>query len=257
MDSSRILRELLAAIPIVGAVIGAAYIVSRHRLQPFDAPTLLAYLIALVALMGIGELVLRYTLLYSLDRKVESLAKLSQALSSGHLAKAFLKDRSQFPPFANRVKDAREIYIMGISLQGMVGYHASIFLEKVREGAKIRFLVMDPTSQSVETTARGLYKANDPAVLRRDIQSTIGRITEMRELDGSAVELRLTNYVPSCGIVLVDPDKDSGVIIVELYPYLVSAASRAHFELTPADGRWYKYFRDQFESVWKNAKVPR
>src|SRR5205823_1746351 len=158
------------------------------RLQPFDAPTLLSYLIALVALMGVGELALRYTLLSSLDRKVESLTELSQALSSGHLAKTFLKDRSQFPPFANRVKDAREIYIMGISLQGMVGYHASVFLEKVREGARLRFLVMDPASRSVDTTAHGLFKANDPTVLRRDIQSTIGRITELREVDGSAVE---------------------------------------------------------------------
>jgi hypothetical protein len=194
-------------------------------------------------------------LLFALDKKIDSLAKLSDSISKGHIANLFLKDRDDFPPFATRVKNARQIWVLGISLQGLVSFHKGVFISKVRDGASLRFLMMDPDSQASDAKACGLFSATDPAVLKRDIRRTIETISELRQSDPAAVSLRLTQYVPGFGLVLVDPDRDNGLIIVELYPYLVTSSERAHFELTPSDGRWYKYFRDQFNSIWRDARA--
>jgi hypothetical protein len=59
---------------------------------------------------------------------------------------------------------------------------------------------------------------------------------------------------PMTELVLVDPERSHGQIIVELYPFLVTASDRPHFELSPSDAIWYSHFRQQFEAIWESAK---
>lgn len=174
---------------------------------------------------------------------------------TGHLADMFLKDRSQFPPFAERVGNAKEIWLFGTSLEAMVAYHSGVFVKKLKESASLRFLLMDPQSPSVDARAHGLFSASKPEILRGDIERTIARIRQMKHACGScSVSVRLTSFVPSHALVLIDPNSREGIIIVELYPYLVTSSDRPHFELTRADTKWYGFFLDQYESVWREAK---
>lgn len=249
---SRIAR-IISALPIFATVAGATFVVARHRISPYPEATLLAWLLTLVALLAIGELTQRYVLLESIERRLTSLSSLSAAIASGHLGALFLKKRAQFPPFEERVRHAREVSILGISLQGLVSYHSGVFARKISEGALVRFIIMDPSSAACEAKACGLFSATEPGVLKSHIEHTISTIDHLREGDGGNLRLRLTPHVPSVGIVMIDPAQADGVIIVELYPYLVTSSDRAHFELVPSDGVWYEHFRNQFEAIWNDA----
>lgn len=253
----RLLKEIFTAIPVFSSVLAAAYVINRHRIDPFSDTELLAWVLVLIAALGVGEIVQRYLLLFSIDRHVSALSETSETLLAGHVARFFLKDRSAFPPFDVRVKKSKQIWFLGMSLQGLVAYHQGVFVKKARDGASLRVLIMNPESPSCDAKAVGLFSATDPATLRNHIAGTINFCQKLKEDFNASIELRLTNFVPTFSLVLIDPDDSDGVIIVEMYPYLVTAHDRVHFELTPGDGEWYQYFRDQFEGIWRDAPARR
>jgi len=51
-------------------------------------------------------------------------------------------------------------------------------------------------------------------------------------------------------MVLIDPLTEDGIIIVEIYPYMLTSSERAHFELTRKDVRWYGHFLEQYQTLW-------
>ena len=102
---------------------------------------------------------------------------------------------------------------------------------------------MDPESTSVEARAHGLFTANEnPAALQGDIRRALSRIGEMQQAFNELVEVRVTSYIPSYGLILIDPDDGDSTIIVELYPYMLTSSDRAHFEITRRDTRWFLHF---------------
>src|SRR5258708_4881380 len=113
---------------------------------------------------------------------------------------------------------------------------------------------MDPHSPSVQARAHGLFSATEER-LRKDIQMTLDKIADMRRHWRNSVIVKGTSFVPSFGMVLIDPLTEDGVIIVEIYPYMLTSSERAHFELTRRDVRWYAHFLEQYQTLWNsNAK---
>jgi hypothetical protein len=112
---------------------------------------------------------------------------------------------------------------------------------------------MNPDPTLVESRSRGLYSST-AASLKNDIERSLEQIAKISRESGARVECKLTNFVSSHGMVLVDPHKNGGSILVEIYPYNVTARDRAHFELTKKDARWYGFFLSQYEALWRDAK---
>lgn len=247
------IKEVLTAIPIVLTLCSAGYVVYRHKLQPFTEKDLLVWILLILGLLALSEIVQRYVTLVSIDRRMAVLAASSEKLAAGHLGDMFLKDRNEFPPLTERIKNAREIWFYGTSLDAVVSYYFGLFTTKAREGVSFRFLLMNPDSPSVEARSHGLFSST-PASLKNDIQRSIEKIAAIAREPGAKVECKRTDFVPSHGLVLVDPRTNSGTIVVELYPYNVTASERAHFELTKKDARWYGFFLSQYESLWRDAK---
>jgi hypothetical protein len=247
------IKEVLTAIPIVLTLSVAGYVIYRNKVQPFAVTDLLGWIVLILGLLAGGELVQRYATLASIDRRMSILASSSERLTAGHLGDLFLKNRDEFPPFVDRIKNAREIWLLSISINALVEYNFGAFIEKAREGVSIRFLLMNPDVKLVEVRSRGLYSST-PTSLKNDIARSIERITKITQETGAKVECKLTDFVSSHGMVLVDPHKNDGSMIVEIYPYNVTARDRAHFELTRKDARWYGFFLSQYEALWRDAK---
>ena len=68
------------------------------------------------------------------------------------------------------------------------------------------------------------------------------------------LELRLLLYIPSFGIIAIDPTEADGVIYVEIYRHK-SLEENAEFKLErECDQRWYEYFLRQYNVLWESAR---
>jgi len=72
-----------------------------------------------------------------------------------------------------------------------------------------------------------------------------------------SLEYRLLDYSPGFSLVAIDPGKRHGTVIVEFHGFHnESTTSRMHIELTRMDSHhWYAYWIDQFDYIWKAARL--
>lgn len=177
----------------------------------------------------------------------ESLERLSNKLTKTQSADDFFwKVKRSIEP---DISQAKYVGFGGAVLSRTLRDYSSVLDERLRMGAKLRIILMDPAST-----------APDQAVLRsKGIRSRQFYIDTLRPtlervgmLAGTSekIELGLLPYKPAFGIVVVDPDEPYGRIIVEIYPHH-SDSFVPTFELRPGDDpHWYKYFREQFDNLW-------
>jgi hypothetical protein len=143
---------------------------------------------------------------------------------------------------------AKYIGFVGASLSRTLRDYSPILENRLNAGAKVRVMLMDPKST-----------APDQAVLRSQgvnrqyfidsLRPTIERIGLLSK-SFDKVELGLLPYKPAFGMIVIDPDKPYGKIIIEMYPHH-SPSFAPTFELQPnRDSHWYKHFREQFDNIW-------
>ncbi len=69
------------------------------------------------------------------------------------------------------------------------------------------------------------------------------------------VEIGYLPYVPSFGLVIIDPDQPHGTCFVELYHHR-SAEPNPAFELRASeDPFWYNFFVNQYKILWESCRI--
>lgn len=130
-----------------------------------------------------------------------------------------------------------------------------------RAGGEVRVIVMDPAARSaVELTSRQIDDSVDFVVqrLRPSLEASIERLKTMVGWDvPGTVSYRLLDYNPGLSILIIDPRSRDGLVIVELHGcHGESPSTRMHLRLTPSTSRWFSYWVDQFEHLWKESGPP-
>jgi hypothetical protein len=159
--------------------------------------------------------------------------------------------------FEAEVKEFTELCVSGMNLRRVATSHFGLFEGRLSEGANLRFLLVDPDSDAVPIIADRNYVYRDPEKLKAAIESSLESLVRLgtgRPIKGS-IEIRVLRYVPSYGLTLVDPDRLTGRIRVDLYPYRVPPENYPCFWIEgKTNGKWYQFFRDQFQALWDAAK---
>jgi hypothetical protein len=159
-----------------------------------------------------------------------------------------LGNRAMFENFATRLANAESIDVHEYSMQGKP---MDFLLNKARAGCKLRLLLLDPTSSTVEMVA-GLTQAGE--LLRQDIERTIAYL-DRRVLIHDNAELRFTSVPTPFSLIIADRETPRGRIEVELCAYDVVADDRPRFVLLPNDEKhWYAFFVTQFDRLWQDAR---
>ena len=210
---------------------------------------ILSAVLAVLALLSFGTLLTRLTL----NNINDSLNKFD--VKKG--AEDFLKTRDAFIPFNERISGAQNVYIQGLSAHSLLSSWTGYIKEKLQnQRANIQILILNPDSPVIESAAKNLDVP--PSQLINEINSTlmkIQRISADREIIGS-INTKVMSANPNHSMVLIDPDKPEGTIIVELIGYRSDLHKRPHFEFTKQkDGVWYEYFLHQYKYLWESAEV--
>ena len=225
-----------------------------------------AFVLAVVSVVGYGSDQLRWSVVLAalglLVLRISVPETGPEASLDGLLLDRFAFDAV---PLADRLRDAREVWIFAPSAANLLTSHNCELLRTgplSRDGGIVRVVVLDPSRGAViELATRQLDDAltqpshEFPAALA----ATVGKLQTMARWPvAGSFEYRLLAYTPGFSLVAIDPGARGGRLIVEFHAFHNEAtSSRMHVEITRKQSdRWYTYWAEQFEYLWAEASAP-
>lgn len=223
---------------LAAAIVGILSLLGRFQVTMAEG-----VIIALLTLLSIDALVERMSFLEKIDSRLERLPE-----------SEILRDRSNLIRMEHLAVGATEIWAAGISLVSILHPYYDFYLQKLKEGCNLRFLLLEPNS-----IAREVWdKAQRVPTTKKDIETSlqvIDNITKSSRLKGKC-EARRSQFQLPFSLVIVDSQKERGRMIVELLAYKRSLPDRLHLYLTRRNHeKWFMFFYNQFESLWHDSSI--
>ena len=228
---------------------------------------IVAFVLAIVSLIGYGSSQLRWSVVLAALGLLVLRITIPESGPEASLDE-LLRDRFAFDsvPLADRLKDAREIWIFAPSGVNLLNAHNCELLRSgplSRAGGIVRVVVLDPSRDTaIDLATRQLDDSLDYPTqkFRASLEATIGKLEAIAgwPVVGS-FQHRLLAYNPGFSLVAIDPTSRGGRVIVEFHAFHNEAtSSRMHVELTRKQSdHWYTYWTDQFERIWSAAAPDR
>jgi len=159
--------------------------------------------------------------------------------------------------FDAEIQKYNTIYIVGMNLRRTLTNYYGLLESKLTQGANLKFLLVDPKSMAISFIAERNYVYRDKDKLKIVIESTLETLAQLQSCEPrrGTIEVRLLGYIPSYGLILLDPERPNGKIRVDLYPYKVPPETFPSFFVEhKTDKKWFEFFRNQFYTLWDSAK---
>lgn len=174
----------------------------------------------------------------------------------GHVpASSFLSNRRYLPD--RLLTAARTICMSGFTLSRTTREYLRALEPSLTTGGDVRVMILEATDALLDQCVKRSGGQTTPEHWRKRLDSTESLLDVVSKTPGVTGTLSLGHlpYIPSYGIIMVDPDTQHGVIVVELYHHR-SWEDNPTFELrADRDGDWYKFFRRQFDLMWESCRV--
>lgn len=200
-------------------------------------------IVTLLALIAVDALVERMSLLEKISARVEKWPE-----------EEVLRDRSKLNRMEELAAGATEIWAAGISLVSIIRPYDNFYLQKLRDGCNLRFLLLNPNSKAAEVW----NKKQQTPTAKRDIKSSLQALDgliQYKTLKGKC-EVRLTQAFLPFSLVIVNGQKEHGKMTVEMLAYKKNLHDRPHLQLTKRDHeKWFRFFYDQFEILWQDSSA--
>jgi hypothetical protein len=198
-------------------------------------------IVALIGLVAVDALSERISFLKTLERKLDII-----------MTGQSLRTRKDILDYQTHTKNAFEICMLAISAPSIPA-NFSIFKNRIREGCKIRIVLLNPKSPSFY--AWNLLRPHKEAT--KLVEGTLERLKEIFH-DPSlrhGLEVRLSDTFMSYSLFCVDGKRDSGSMILEFYSYKREMDERPHIHLTASENPfWFGYYMNDFEAFWADAE---
>jgi hypothetical protein len=127
-------------------------------------------------------------------------------------------------------------------------------------GGEVLALIQNPGEKmAVELLRRQLDESTDYQVqhIEAELKNSIAQFEMIQswKVNGK-FDFRLLDYSPGFSLVIIDPHKSHGTLIVEFHGFHnESIRTRMNIEIRKAESeRWFTYWADQFEYMWKEGK---
>jgi hypothetical protein len=245
----------LSYIPTILTIVFGIYITLKNQQKAYDTSTLLGWIITLIGLLATSLLIERVITIRKIEKSVNetnNFLKLRDGLPS---LDSILKNRQQLLPLEERLKYSKDIRITGGSLFRLSSEYIGFFEEKVKEGCRFKFLLLNPDCSAAKLIAENIvYEVDSYEVYKNNINNAIANLKALKTKFPEKIHIKITDFIPSYSLFICDPDNDQGNIMVELYTPAVTTRQRPHLILLKGrEPGWFKFFCGQFESIWNNS----
>jgi hypothetical protein len=197
-----------------------------------------------ILLAAIGILMLRSTVLLRPQRRED-----------------VLLDRSAYEehPISRIFEGSREIWIFAPIGSNLLTDERCESLRKgplSSRGGVVRVILLAPLqaddAQTVQLDGLLDRPIQSPASA---LQETYARLSRMSQwgMEGKLL-VRGIAFNPGFSLVAIDPNDSDGFVNVEFHGYRSdSLSSRMHIHLESGDRKWFQYWLQQYEEMWKSA----
>jgi hypothetical protein len=168
---------------------------------------------------------------------------------------AVLRDRQSFGAFQDVIRGKRTLWVYGPSAINILRDSPHIKREILDRGGEVHILIQDLKAQEgMSTLSQQLDKTTD---LINSIRMSMDILANMKHWGGN-FDYRVLRYSPGFSIVVVDPDKRDGKVIVEFFGFNNELITeRMHIEITRQQSQyWFEYWARQFEIMWEASYSP-
>jgi hypothetical protein len=165
-----------------------------------------------------------------------------------------LLDRDAFGSFSELLEGATELWMYAPSgVNVLLRHTADIRRWLQRHGTSARVVVLDPDSASLDAARLQLDPVTDFDSALRASLATVGTLDTMDRF-----ELRLLAANPGFSLVVLDPGKVGGRLIVEFHGFQdAGIGDRMHLEIRRSQSlHWFEYWAGRFEAIWAVAREP-
>ncbi len=198
------------------------------------------------------------------DTLEEQIVELRRNLPEKPSAISFFHPSSDFE---KNLVNAMHIDLCGVTLTDSVGTQLALLGKRLRAGAELRLMVIDPKSQAIQISALRSINPKDTMYYQRRLESTFTHLAYLYQynqdkkcageegIKEGTLSVRLLPYPPSFQIASLDAKTKRGIARIEIYPHRYGFNNSAIFTLTPDyDKEWYTYFIEQFDQMWETAR---
>jgi hypothetical protein len=194
-------------------------------------------------------------IVFSLTRPAETKASIED----------YLHNRPELGQFADRVKNARKLWIYGASATNILdGNNLDAIRRCILNDPKgeLRVIIQNPdAADAVRLLKRQLDESVDyhHQDLPTEIAKTLRKFDTIKSwTTPGRFECGLLDYSPGFSLAIFDPDRPSGTVVLEVYGWhLQSTSERMSIEISQAASpRWFRYWVEQYEYMWNDAKAP-
>nr|WSX76243.1 SAV2148 family HEPN domain-containing protein [Streptomyces sp. NBC_00899] len=169
-------------------------------------------------------------------------------------------------PVEDLFAGARRLDAVGIGLNLLVQNYSGRRLIRLAEaGCRVRLLFLNPASSAVRRRERELGLGRGE--MSRSVEMNIMHMRRVRARlrDPGAFEIQVFDETPRFTAYLVDGDSGDGLAVVQSYlrrargmevPVMVlrGGSRRVVAEDRPADSGLFEVYREEFESIWTDAR---
>jgi hypothetical protein len=168
-----------------------------------------------------------------------------------------LQNRHSFGRFSDKVKGAREVWILAQS--GINALRDDLKREILDKGGEMRILLHNPADPHIRYLREQIDSNQDAAAnLDLDLSMALSILRKLESTDFQGkFEYRFTDYAPGFSMVVIDPKKRDGSVIVEFLGFRNEHVSeRMHIEIHRHQSQhWFDYWVAQYEKLWQVARV--
>ena len=247
-------RLIFESIPLVIAIIAAFYMTTIEDISTKASQDLLSSMIKILGLLATSILFER---LLSLREIIQLCKGTNDYLIEKEMKPnldSIISDRKSLPPLEDRLRSATDIAITGGSLFRLADSYSNFFEQKAKEGCLIKFLMLKPGCEASKLVAEHVVYGTSPSEYDAQLLSALKKLYRLKQKNRNLVEIKTYECVPPFSLLICDPKKESGSIMVELYTHAVSIRDRPEFFLHALhEPRWYNFFLEQFNQMWEKA----
>lgn len=256
---SKLFLWILTNGPPIVTVLFAIYVILLANLGKIDDHNLLIWILTIIGLMATSELISRLITLNKLEsttNKISDKILLMEESGTVTVSKVFENGAHQLP-IHEKMENAKNISINGTTLIQVSTQFRGEYEERLRSGCNLRFLLVKPNSESVKLVGKRNYEAKGaPNKFVLYLNESIDNLSMLSNLPDKRgiCEVRILNYVPSFGIIIIETKDGKEDIFIQLFPYKSPHGNRPWFQIDSAtDSMWFKYFKSQYETMWNDA----
>lgn len=192
---------------------------------------------------------------WELSEKVEvlteRLASIEQAVNRNFLEKISNRQQQELDA---KIKESTDLLIVGVALDRTLEEHYASMRRVLERGGKIRIILESPiaTNPAIQMTLERRFREVSLRSWIDRIKENLSTIKKLKEETEGDLQVRLTNYHLSRGVISIDKNSTEGLLLVWLYSFKVEAENQPKFILYFKD-KWYFHFLQEAEKIWKHA----